>query len=230
MASIRYTGIVAQIKGSIAGTTFQSNRNGFTIRTKPLPRNPRTSGQQGVRIFTAGLAQRWRTLSDADRASWDAVVGSWPAVDAYGDPVTLSGYSVYMRANLGLIIAGTNPSDTGTLPTLLWPIVNPTMTISIAAGTAIWAWAASPVDADNYVVLSASFMMSQGRKFRKTGLRAIAFAEPTDASGIDIIAALTTYLGQSPILGSRIWFTMQVYSMSAGNASLIVPFSCIVVA
>lgn len=228
MATIQYSGLVTQIKGSIGGSTFQSNRNGFSIRNKPIPRNPQSATQQQVRGLIGYLSQYWRTLSDSERDSWNAVVNSWPAVDAYGNPVVLSGYSIFLSANTGLSICGSPISKTGLLPSVLQTLSTPAMVISISAGTALWSWTGGNVAADMVVTLSSTQMMSQGRSFRRTGFKVIKRLLPTDPSPEDVWSKLLTLLGQPPIVGSRIWFSMRVYSSLSGNSSLVLPFSAIV--
>jgi hypothetical protein len=84
------------------------------------------------------------------------------------------------------------------------------------------------VAADMVVTLSATKMMSQGRSFRRTGFKVIKRLMPTDPSPEDVWSKLKDLLGQIPIEGSRLWFTMRVYSSLSGNSSLVLPFSAIV--
>lgn len=228
MASIRYSFGVDQVKGSIAGTTFQSNRSGFTVRSKPFPGNKRSPAQMIVRFDYAGLSQEWRTLDPAERLSWAMVAPNWSAVDRFGDPVSLSGYSVYMLANKGLIAAGASPSLTGVNPAVLQNPDAPSMVISAGAGTAIWTFSNSPISADNALTLFSSRLLSAGRAYQPTGLVGIYRAAAAATSPIDVWPELVSHLGQAPVVGAKIWFQARTYSTTSGNSSAPFPFSAIV--
>lgn len=70
MARIIFSSVVDQITGKLNGSVFQGSYGGFQLRTKVVPRNPRSSKQQASRNNLATPAEAWRGLSDADRESW----------------------------------------------------------------------------------------------------------------------------------------------------------------
>ncbi len=71
--------------GSVAGAmVFSSSKGRPYVRQLVVPRNPKTAGQLGVRANMAGLNKLWATMSDADKATWDAAakaknVSTWNA-------------------------------------------------------------------------------------------------------------------------------------------------------
>jgi hypothetical protein len=114
MARIKYTALVESIRGSIGGTTFQANAYGFTIKAKPNMLNPNTQRQNNAKAIFSTVAQRWRNLSNANRAAWDAYANAFPIPSRKNPDSYLSGYAAFVRWH-GLMATGTgftldNPS------------------------------------------------------------------------------------------------------------------------
>lgn len=117
MALIKST-ILAQISGSINGTTFAHNRGGAYARNRSLPINPGTDRQDQVRTSLASLANAWRdTLTEPERALWRAYGGATQVVNRVGDTVTLTGIAAFQRVNmfrlssLGMAMVSTPPAS-----------------------------------------------------------------------------------------------------------------------
>lgn len=100
MALIKST-LLAQISGSIAGTTFSHNRGGSYARSRALVSNPQTTRQSEVRTALTSLSTMWRdSLTEAQRASWNAFGGSTTVINRVGDSISLSGIAAFNRLNL----------------------------------------------------------------------------------------------------------------------------------
>ena len=79
MARIIYSALVTQIKGSVGGTTFQSNAYGFTIKNKASVVKPRTMLQERSKKFFASATGAWRKLSQTNRDTWVSwAAAMWP--------------------------------------------------------------------------------------------------------------------------------------------------------
>lgn len=100
MALIKST-ILAQISGSINGTTFAHNRGGAYARNRSLPSNPGTDRQDQVRTAMASISTAWRdTLDDAERALWRNYGQNLSVINRLGDTISLSGIAAFNRVNL----------------------------------------------------------------------------------------------------------------------------------
>lgn len=170
MALIKST-ILAQISGSINGTTFSHNRGGAYARNRSLPTNPSTDRQDQVRTALASIATAWRdTLTDAQRAMWRNWGASQTVINRIGDPTTLSGIAAFQRVNLFRMStlgqamtldtppAGTNPNPppTFTSNNITFVVgVEPTMNL-LLAGTSASGYA---------IALYYSGPISPGRAF-----------------------------------------------------------------
>lgn len=109
MASIKYSGLVTDIKGSIGGTTFKGTRSGTVIQNKvtkpPTTVNGAkiTKADAGRQMMTiANNVQGWKGLSAEDRNSWDMAAPNFPFKDKFGNEYTPSGYQLYQSINADL--------------------------------------------------------------------------------------------------------------------------------
>jgi len=105
----------AEAAGTFGGSAVFSRWKGRTyVRTKVTPANPKTALQVSNREMLAFLAQRWKTISDANQTTWYEL-----ALQRQVSP-----YHAYIALNLDRWRQFTAPSkthppaETGTLPDL----------------------------------------------------------------------------------------------------------------
>lgn len=106
MARILYTGIVSEIKGSIAGTTFQHNASGRIVKGRSNQKFSSSSLQSSAQADFANVITKWRSLSGFDRTSWNEKAAENPRVDKWGRVKTLSGFQYHAAANRNLLTIG----------------------------------------------------------------------------------------------------------------------------
>jgi len=123
MARIKFSGLVDSIRGSIGGTTFQSNKYGYTVKKKQLNVRPNTSRQNNRKLIMSIVSRSWRDLTGTQRTEWETWASSYPQYAKYNPTAELSAYNIFMKYNLlyyliGLGIKEDNlqpPPDTDTL-------------------------------------------------------------------------------------------------------------------
>lgn len=114
MARIKFTALVESIRGSIAGTTFQRNAYGYTVKAKPNMVNPNShyQSQRKQQFQAAQLA--WQTLTDAERGYWNSYAATYPTPSINNPSSYLSGYNLFTRWHAIEFLGGstilTNPS------------------------------------------------------------------------------------------------------------------------
>ena len=102
---------VAEIRGSIGGSTFSRNTYGAYIRSRAKPTNPNTSLQVQIRTFMRNVVSAWRLLSDDQREAWNTYATSTPMQNRLGQTIYLSGFNHYCRSNVARLLAGLNRVD-----------------------------------------------------------------------------------------------------------------------
>jgi len=99
MALILPGGGVADIRGSIAGTTFARNHYGNYCRSRTKPINPNTQFQIDRRDAMSFLSTYWREGLDAtQRAGWNAYAATTSWLNALGQTIHLTGQAMYVRS------------------------------------------------------------------------------------------------------------------------------------
>lgn len=101
MAKVIFTAIAASVTGKLAGSVFQRSHGGPQLRTKASPGNPNTGPQNRIRVALGSLSTSWGALSPAQRTTWYNGAGGTPF-----------GFSVYVRRNQTLFLAGLPLIDT----------------------------------------------------------------------------------------------------------------------
>ena len=124
MARVVYSALVQNLKGSVAGSTFQNNRYGFTMKSKGRSAIPRNQNQVLAKNIIGFLSAFWISLSDFNRAQWSAWAGFYPIYAKYNSLKPINGREYFMKANyyrmLFSFTAGNVLSSPGvTVPLLL---------------------------------------------------------------------------------------------------------------
>ena len=114
MARIKYGALIESISGSIGGTTFQTNRYGFSIRSKPAASKPNSPSQNVRKSTMSTVQQAWIALSDSERSSWNTYASTFPRATRKNINSNLNGFNYFTAYHLirqlanGTIVA--NPS------------------------------------------------------------------------------------------------------------------------
>ena len=112
MARIIYTAVVESIRGSIAGTTFQKNKHGYTIKKKPNMVHPNTALQSSRKSILSQASRAWRDLTQNQRDLYDTFASSFPQYAKHNPASQLGGFSDFVRYNcLNLLIGEVIDTD-----------------------------------------------------------------------------------------------------------------------
>jgi len=111
MARILYSGIVSEIRGSIAGTTFQQNASGKVVKARSNQQFSSSSLQSSCQNKLSAIVMKWRSLTVTQRTDWQGMAEAYPRTDKWGRVKTLSGFQYYAAANRNLVTAGLSKID-----------------------------------------------------------------------------------------------------------------------
>ncbi|MBA7685414.1 hypothetical protein ES703_93838 [subsurface metagenome] len=137
MALIKHGALVAQISGSVAGTTFARNRYGAYARNRTKPVNPNTALQNAQRAALTLLTARWaQTLTGAQRTAWNLYGSNVVMLNKLGENINLTGFNHYIRSNTGLIRTGHGTLIVDDGPVIFeLPATDPTLAVTGSEGT-----------------------------------------------------------------------------------------------
>jgi len=133
MALIKFGGGIADMRGSIAGTTFARNRFGAYARNRTKPVNPNSSRQVTARNNLSSVVQAWYdVLTAVQRANWATYAAAVPWINALGESQYLTGFNMFVRSNLAVVGAGLTRIDAAP-STLSMPNSDPTFAVVATA-------------------------------------------------------------------------------------------------
>lgn len=98
---------VADIRGSIGGTTYSRNRYGNYARNRTIPVNPNTPLQQQIRSAISVARDAWfNTLTAAQRSDWGVYAANVAMTNRLGSTIYLTGFNHFCRSALAAIYNG----------------------------------------------------------------------------------------------------------------------------
>lgn len=100
MAIIQYTAAVNQVRGKLNGSQFNKSRTVNTLQRKAQQSRGVRGQQSSVRARFSDIQRNWSLLSPAQQLNWQLSADNNPVRDRFGDLVVISGYNMFMRANL----------------------------------------------------------------------------------------------------------------------------------
>lgn len=99
MAIIKTSAIISEIRGTLGGNVFSSNKGGNYVRRYKKPTNRNTIAQQVMRTLFMTLSSLWRSLSYSQRAAWTTIATHYSYMNKLGESKILSGQQLYMKLN-----------------------------------------------------------------------------------------------------------------------------------
>jgi hypothetical protein len=106
MARIKYTALVESIRGSIAGTTFQGNAYGYSVKSKPRIVKPNTPRQVRRKQRFQSLSKSWGSLTSGERQNWRDYAQLFPIPSKYNPASNLNGFNYFMKYHILSWMAG----------------------------------------------------------------------------------------------------------------------------
>lgn len=217
--ALRVQGAITPIiSGSIGGTIFSSNRGGDYMKNKVIPLNPATARQTLIRGLTAGFAQSWRGLTDAQRIAWNAATLNFPVTNNVGNTVILSGEQLYIRLNVVLSNIGQPNITTPPLPASISNFQSCGLNAALASMnfTGTYIGGGTSVPAGHSLVIYATAPLSAGIFNFGSRLRQITvFSTGTSTAAANIFPQYVAKFGAGPPTGTRVGLMLQ----SAVNAT-----------
>lgn len=203
--------------GSTAGTTSSRNRFGQYRRSRSIPTNPSSEGQQRVRSSFAAASQAWADVPEANRASWNYFAQANPVQDALGQQVVLTGAMMFNAVNQRL--ARANFPTVNLPPSSLVVTVPVIDSVKIAPVSDVWGGASitiSPVANGTTVrhLIFSSPPKSAGSGYNGD-FRHLVTSQTGDQAVIPIATQLFAKWGAAPY-GAKMFFRVYTVASDGG--------------
>lgn len=228
MALIKMAHIVAEARGSIAGTVFSRNTYGAYLRQKVTPINKQSIPQQIIRQYLAQIAQAWRGLTAAQRAGWNQGAVNFTRTNIFGDNVQLTGFNLYMRLNQNLLIIGEAVIAAAPTPGSV-PGFNSLAITANTTGSALTIAFADAIDSNVKVIVKATAPLSQGKDFAKSELKKMDVLTDSTTTPWDAKSSYENLFGALPPIGTKIFVEFTPVNLTTGQAGVPIKASTIAV-
>jgi len=221
MASIKYSGLILGIKGTIAGTTFQGGRAVNQIKTKPRVIPTYRNLKHGANNVTqksafSYLSQVWRTLTATERLTWSTNASLFPQTNKFGDIYTPSAFQLFCKLNLVSFLYGT-ALQTSAPVNYSFAAFNPDYVEEVST-SACFIYLVSTADDNTKVEVMATTSLSKGSKSPRGGFKLIGwFPVPTDAY-IEVHSQYNAVFPQI-IAGCNVIFKLRLINIHTGEAT-----------
>jgi hypothetical protein len=89
----------SEARGSVGAYTYNTWRGLHTVKTRTAPDYTPGGAREAQKNLVQAAGQRWKTLSDAQRAAWDTYADTHLDLDWSGHDLRLPAYHWYVRIN-----------------------------------------------------------------------------------------------------------------------------------
>lgn len=97
MARITYSALVTRINGTIGGTTFQNNKYGFTVKSKPKTVKPNSLLQAEKKVYMSAATKSWKLLTDVQRNDYNTFATTRPQYAKNNPSIQLNGFNIFVK-------------------------------------------------------------------------------------------------------------------------------------
>jgi len=199
----KWGALVTDGRGKIGGHVMTKNRQGAAMRTKVTPINRRSNTQQNTRSTFTGLSQAWRALTASQRSAWNSAAPDYKKSNIFGDSYAPTGKNLYMLINANILLGGgTEVSD---VPASTPP--NALTSFSVASLTSAaftLAFGASPLAADNAVIIECTRPLSAGVDSAGAAYRKVTTLAPAATTPANIFTAYSNVFG-APVADKKVF-------------------------
>lgn len=216
MAKILLGDRIADIRGSIGGTTYSRNTFANYIRNKTSPVNPNTVAQQLVRARFGAASQAWAGLTEAERQAWNDGAQAWTNTNVFNQSIQYTGFALFNRLSRNLQEVSEAIITSFSLPASVDSFVTLSVVADTTAGTMILAFT-DAIAATHKVIVQATNPVSAGVSFVKSEFRQITVFDSTDLTGVDVAAFYIATFGALPPVGAKVFLQMKQILIANGQ-------------
>lgn len=208
---------MSQIVGRVGGNVFQRGRAGSQIRSLPINTGRKQNQGNFARGSLSSSSSYWRTLSEARKATWNALALTQTRYNRVGTPYTPSAFQVWceLQFNYSIVNAGAYLS-TAPAPVALPSLTLTTVDISeggatydiggtIGGGSTDWQW-----------IIEATRPQGAGIQVNRAPFLLISSDEPLDSLPPNMWAPYVKRIGFGPMEGQVIFTRISAIENSTG--------------
>jgi hypothetical protein len=226
MAKIKTSALIADIKGTVGGNVFASNKGGNYVRRGKKPTNANTDKQRNVRGAFGTQSGLWRTLTDIQRRTWIEGAVNFPYTDALGETKVYSGQQLFNKLNNNLIQYGATTLDECPTPqsfpllnfgTVTNQVAGDTLTVEVTFGDEVAVPAGFVLSFSATAPLSAGISSPARQRFKNIAV----LPDATSTDPYDLMGDYSANFG-GLLINSTIYIGIMLVNTISGEASPMV--------
>lgn len=233
MAIAKFSDIIGDASGRIAGAVIARNIHATYLRPYRPAANPASSVQHSQRLRYSLISAAWSALSAIQRAAYDTFAADTHnyVTNRLGDDVPLSGWQTFVRQSQNLLIASLAlPTAPPSTPFPTAPVIN---AIFLYEQTpSVWVFSYTfPTDEflNHYSPMAQARKPSPGSQTANSGWKFIRCGAPIAGSSTTATTATLRVFG-TPINGSMAFMRIARMAADGGRspdtiASCLIPTS-----
>lgn len=215
---IKFGSIIVDGQGKIGGHVVQHSRYGHILRTKTSPRNPKSFDQVAIRNMFTSQVQRWNSLTNLQRQSWQYFVRPFGIPGNFGDVKTPSAISIFVKINVNLLLIG--QSVLSSAPGLS-QADDPGIysgDANVMAQTFILSYSEAPDFTNCNLLVFATKSLSPGRSSIQNEFRLIGYYDSLVAGDIDLTSDyLAKFKSIGPVDYNIFTYTKMVHKLTGSS-------------
>lgn len=229
MALVKFGAGVSEMRGKEGGVIYSRNAYGSYVKAKVSPVNPQTSHQTTQRGLMGALAQAWSGLSAAEKAGWNNLGEQVTRVNVFGDTTYYTGFSLFMRLNRNLSVAGVSAIDVA--PVIDIPDAPSLDALAAAAGAGTMSLTFSPtVPTGTAMAVYMTNNILTGRAYVKNYYRLLEAVAAAQTSPRPMETIWEDYFVNELVEGATIYAKIKSINLTKGWDSAFSTGSAIVAA
>ena len=215
---IKFGSIVTEGSGKIGGHVAVKNRSGALLRSYSPAIRQNNSSTSKSKSNMGVVAAAWSALSASQKTLWNNATSQFRSTDVFGDIKRLSGFSLFQKLNLNLLICGAALLTLPPSPNLTPLSASPVALEQIFANNMYITLPYVEVDTCFYLI-SAAVNISAGVSFLKNEYRLIYVFDSYPTYQICITNYINAIFGSVGAVGSRFFCKLVVVNKLSGLAS-----------
>lgn len=209
---------VAEIRGSVGGTTFSQNRFGAYMRRRSVPTKSFTAEATTAKANLAAASAAWRDLTSGQREAWRTFANEHTFTNTLGISNSLSGHQWFVKLRSRQLyhplapMADDPPEYPGILP---FPLIG----VNEGFNTASILTTFGPAGVSPYRMwLYAAPVLSPGRQWVQNRYRLVLRTDPDPTTPLEVAPAIIARFGDIQP-ESYIWLRFHCYDPATGHVS-----------
>lgn len=204
MARIKTSAFISDIRGKIAGSTFQSSKGGLVLKNISFKTQKKSNSKSTVNTIVQTVHNSWKSLSTSQKSIWKAFANFSLIPQKHDKARFLSANETFFKLNFYRLLYGHSLLITPEFSKCQF--FNITATITLVGPVLTFTTSRSMVPADEFLILKITPPLLPTINSATSRMRNIIFAT-TATDSYNIASEYFSIFNRNPVSGNAILFS-----------------------